>query len=216
MDQGPARQWHKPVGPNNGQVARLLAVFNDAKAVRHPDAWRVRMLLASHGLRRSDAENLLPCCFDPADMTVRTKEKKTGKWTKRPLNPDLWPHIWNYVSKLEPTTPRLIPDIVTSKKWKRICKAAGLPYGEVRFHDTRVTFTSELAANDVPTGVAQKLLNHSTARLTNEVYTDFDPTLRPAINRLPGKAWTKNITQEDVADQDVTKPPQDTSEAEAA
>jgi integrase len=182
-------QWRKPRALVATQVKRLLALFDDTKIVEHPLAWKVRLLLAFHGIRRSDIEKMKPADFDAETMRVRAREKKTKKWAWRDINKDAWSVIWPYVASLSPHAQRIFPDTVTSKKWKRICAAAGLVYKEFRFHDTRVTFASAMAEKKVPTGVTQKLLNHSTAELTNSVYTDFDPTLRPAVEELPVAAW---------------------------
>lgn len=193
QDKAPP-QWRKPVALRDTQMKKLLALFNDTTVVQHPDAWRVRILLAaSCGLRRSDIENLKPADFDTETMSIRIREKKTGKFTLRPIHPGAWAMIWPYISSLPETAKRLFPDTHTSKKWEKICKAIGAPYPGFRYHDLRITFTSALAANDVPTGVAQKLLNHSTSRLTNDVYTDFDPTLRRAIDRVPVDAWIEEV-----------------------
>ena len=37
--------------------------------------------------------------------------------------------------------------------------------------------------------VTERLLEHSSPRLTNEVYTNVDPVLRQAINQLPVREW---------------------------
>lgn len=191
------------------KFAQLLGLFNDRTYTKHPEAWRVRILLAgATGLRIGDIERLQPADFDPSDQTVRTVSKKTKKeFAKRPIPTVAWGLIWPYVqSRL--TETRLFPDTFTSQVWTRIRRAAGLPTplskkekregkeppGQTfHFHDLRVLFTSALAAQKVPTGVAQKLLEHSTARLTNEVYTDFDPTLRPAVEALPVADWIKEV-----------------------
>jgi hypothetical protein len=35
----------------------------------------------------------------------------------------------------------------------------------------------------------QRLLEHSTPQLTNDVYTNVDPVLRQAISQLPVSDW---------------------------
>jgi hypothetical protein len=44
-----------------------------------------------------------------------------------------------------------------------------------------------------PTGVTQKMLNHSTPNMTNDVYTHFDPALKVFVERLPGGQWMKDV-----------------------
>jgi len=60
---------------------------------------------------------------------------------------------------------------------------------ELKFHDLRKTFASLLAQRGVSTAVTQRLLEHSTPQLTNEVYTNVDPVLREAVNLLPVAEW---------------------------
>jgi len=124
-----------------------------------------------------------------------------------PIPAAAWVIIWPYVQQ-RLGEPRLFPDTFTSKTWTRLRRAAGLPVPlskkekregkrppaqTFHFHDLRVLFASGLAVAKVPTGVTQKLLEHSTAALTNEVYTDFDPTLRPAVELLPVADWLREV-----------------------
>ena len=60
---------------------------------------------------------------------------------------------------------------------------------KLKFHDLRKTFASLLAQRGVSTAVTQRLLEHSTPQLTNEVYTNVDPVLRRAVDRLPVREW---------------------------
>jgi len=60
---------------------------------------------------------------------------------------------------------------------------------ELKFHDLRKTFASLLAQRGVSTAVTQRLLEHSTPRLTNDVYTNVDPVLREAVDTLPVGEW---------------------------
>ncbi|OHB66513.1 MAG: hypothetical protein A2Y77_02275 [Planctomycetes bacterium RBG_13_62_9] len=79
------------------------------------------------------------------------------------------------------------PDKFSPKKWVRIRKTGDLP--ELKFHDLRKTFASLLAQRGVSTAVTQRLLEHSSPQLTNEVYTNVDPVLRQAIGLLPVAEW---------------------------
>jgi len=81
----------------------------------------------------------------------------------------------------------LFTDNFSHKRWKKICKDAGL--GDLKFHDLRKTFGSILAQNGVSTAVTQKLLEHSSPSLTNKVYTTVDPVLRHAVEQLPVGEW---------------------------
>ena len=81
----------------------------------------------------------------------------------------------------------MFTDNFSHKRWKKICKDAGL--GDLKFHDLRKTFGSILAQNGVSTAVTQKLLEHSSPSLTNKVYTTVDPVLRHAVEQLPVGEW---------------------------
>ncbi len=70
---------------------------------------------------------------------------------------------------------------------ERIRTAVKLP--DLKFHDLRKTFASLLAQRGVSTTVIQRLLEHSSPQLTNDVYTNVDPVLRDAINLLPVADW---------------------------
>ena len=75
----------------------------------------------------------------------------------------------------------------STKKWEKIRHKAGL--SDLKFHDLRKTFASLLAQQGVSTAVTQRLLEHSSPQLTNDVYTNVDPVLRQAINLLPVAEW---------------------------
>ena len=60
---------------------------------------------------------------------------------------------------------------------------------DLKFHDLRRTFASLLAQRGVSTAVTQRLLEHSTPHLTEQVYTNVDPVLRQAISLLPVAEW---------------------------
>jgi integrase len=60
---------------------------------------------------------------------------------------------------------------------------------KLKFHDLRKTFASVLAQRGVSTAVTQRLLEHSTPKLTNDVYTNVAPVLRQAIGQLPVAEW---------------------------
>ena len=63
----------------------------------------------------------------------------------------------------------------------------GLP--KLQFHTLRKTFASLLAQKGVSTAVTQRLLEHSSPQLTNDVYTNVDPVLRQAVGLLPVADW---------------------------
>jgi integrase len=61
--------------------------------------------------------------------------------------------------------------------------------GDFKFHDLRKTFGSVLAQNGVSAAVTQRLPEHSSADLTNKVYTNVDPVLRQAVDLIPAVEW---------------------------
>ena len=93
----------------------------------------------------------------------------------------------NYVATLPDGQEQLFTDRFTSKKWNRVRGRVGMP--KLKFHDLRKTFASLLAQRGVSMAVTQRLLEHSSPQLTNDVYTNVDPVLRDAVNLLPVADW---------------------------
>ena len=68
------------------------------------------------------------------------------------------------------------------KAWAEITKGAGLP--DLRWHDLRHDFASQLVMRDVPLFTVQKLLGHSNPKMTMR-YAKLAPgTLADAVNML--------------------------------
>ena len=82
---------------------------------------------------------------------------------------------------------KLFSDNFNYKRWKKICKKAGL--FDFKFHDIRKTFASVLSQKGISTAVTQRLLEHSSPNLTNKVYTNVDPVLRHAVEQIPVSKW---------------------------
>ena len=93
----------------------------------------------------------------------------------------------NHVAGLPEGQERLFPDRFSPKKWDRVRKKVKVP--GLTFQILRKTFASLLAQRGVSTAVTQRLLEHSSPQLTNDVYTNVDPVLRQAINQLPVADW---------------------------
>jgi integrase len=106
---------------------------------------------------------------------------------ERPVPEQITTELSNYVVTLPDGQELLFADRFSPKKWEKIRCKAGLP--ELKFHDLRKTFASLLAQRGVSTAVTQRLLEHSSPQLTNDVYTNVDPVLRQAINLLPVAEW---------------------------
>ena len=106
---------------------------------------------------------------------------------ERPVPEVIMTELSNYVAALPDGQERLFGDRFSPKRWEKIRKALDLP--NLKFHDLRKTFASLLAQRGVSTAVTQRLLEHSSPRLTNDVYTDVDPVLRQAVSLLPVREW---------------------------
>ncbi len=164
------------------QVTRLINVASE-----YP-AWRIRVLLAvTTGLRRGDIEALRIGDINFEQNTIATKNRKASKSMERPVPEAMMTDLSNYVATLPDGQEGLFSDTFTSKKWNFIREGAGLP--DLKFHDLRKTFASLLAQRGVSTAVTQRLLEHSTPQLTNNVYINTDPALRDAVDRLPIDDW---------------------------
>ncbi|MBN2133713.1 MAG: site-specific integrase [Sedimentisphaerales bacterium] len=150
---------------------------------------RLRVLLAvTTGLRRGDIEVIRVGDIHFDRNTVATRNRKAGKaMPERPVPGQVMTELSNYVATLPEGQERLFTDRFTSKKWNKVREAFGMP--DLKFHDLRKTFASLLAQRGVSTAVTQRLLEHSSPQLTNEVYTNVDPALREAVNLLPVTEW---------------------------
>jgi len=92
-----------------------------------------------------------------------------------------------YVSGLDSEQEKIFVDCLKQYRWNQIRKKLGL--GDFKFHDLRKTFGFVLAQNGISTAVIQKLLEHSSADLTNKVYMNVDPVLRQAVDLIPACDW---------------------------
>jgi len=153
------------------------------------ESWYIRVLLAvTTGLRKNDIESLEIGDLDFENHSVHTHSKKTRKsMAQRPLPSAVIPVLTKYVGELPAGQVRLLSDSNTHKKWKAIRSRAGLP--DLRFHDLRSVFSSALQARGVSLSVVQTLLEHSSPSLTARTYTQTDPMLTPAVERLPVNEW---------------------------
>ena len=174
----------KPVTALSAQQVRDLLT-----AVSRYPTLRLRVLLAvTTGLRRGDIEAIRIGDIHFDRNTIATRNRKAGKvMPERPIPEEIMTELSNYVATLPDGQERLFTDKFSPKRWDKIRKVVGLP--ELRFHDLRKTFASLLAQRGVSTAVTQRLLEHSSPQLTNDVYTSVDPVLRQAVNQLPVSEW---------------------------
>jgi len=150
---------------------------------------RLRVLLAvTTGLRRGDIEAIRIGDIHLDRNTIATRNRKARKaMPERPIPEAIMTELSNYAAALPEGQERIFADRFRSKRWDKIRTKLGLP--ELKFHDLRKTFASLLAQRGVSTAVTQRLLEHSSPRLTNDVYTNVDPVLRQAIGLLPVSDW---------------------------
>jgi len=159
------------------------------KLVSNYPTLRLRVLLAvTTGLRRGDIEAIRigDIHFDRNTITTRNRKAKKSM-AERPIPEQIATELSNYVATLSDGQELLFADRFSAKKWDKIRRKAGLP--DLKFHDLRRTFASLLAQRGVSTAVTQRLLEHSSPQLTNDVYTNVDPVLRQAIGLLPVAEW---------------------------
>jgi integrase len=173
----------KPVKSLNAQVKNLL------KTAQPYASMKIRILLAlGTGLRRGDIESLKISDIDFEKNCITTSSRKTRKsMGARPVPVVIIIELKKYLNDLNCDDKKLFDDNFNYKKWKKICKKAGL--FDLKFHDLRKTFCSVLAQNGISTAVTQRLLEHSSPYLTNKVYTNVDPVLRYAVEQIPVSDW---------------------------
>jgi integrase len=140
------------------------------------------------GLRRGDIESLKISDIDFEKNCITTSSRKTRKsMGAHPVPVVIIIELKKYLNGLYFDEKKLFDDNFNYKRWKKICRKAGL--FDLKFHDLRRTFCSVLAQNGVSTAVTQRLLEHSSPYLTNKVYTNVDPVLRHAIEQIPVSDW---------------------------
>ncbi len=174
----------KPVTALSVQQVRDLLTT----ALKYPPV-RLRVLLAvTTGLRRGDIEAIRIGDLHFDRNTISTRNRKAGKaMPERPVPEAIMTELSNYVATLPDGQERLLPDRFSTKRWNRVRTQIKLP--GLTFQVLRKTFASLLAQRGASTAVTQRLLEHSSPQLTNEVYTNVEPVLRQAINLLPVADW---------------------------
>ncbi len=168
---------------NEIQIKDLLITAEQYQSIK------MRILLAlGTGLRCNDIESLKVSDLDFVKNCITTVSKKTGKGMgSRPVAAEVMAELKKFLIAANSQHTKLFNDNFSHKKWKKICKDAGL--ADLKFHDLRKTFGSMLAQRGVSTAVTQRLLEHSSSRLTNKIYTNVDPVLRQSVNQLPIAQW---------------------------
>jgi len=168
---------------DESQIRKLLSATESDPAIY------MQILLAlGTGLRRGDIENIKVSDIDFVKNSITTNSKKTKKtMASRPVSSHIIKELKFYVDSLPQGQELLFTDVFSYKKWNTICNKIQLP--GLKFHDLRKTFASVLAQRGVSTAVTQRLLEHSSLKLTNKIYTNVDPVLRQSVDQLPIEQW---------------------------
>jgi integrase len=165
------------------QIKKLLSTSK-----RYKTMWMRILLALGTGLRLRDIEIWRISDIDFENIYVTTRSKKTRKsMGSRPVPVPIMAELKKYVSGLDAKQENIFTDNFSRYRWKKIRQKLGLD--DFTFHDLRKTFGSVLAQRGVSTAVIQKLLEHSSADLTNKVYTNVDPVLRHAVDQIPAGDW---------------------------
>jgi len=146
---------------NSTQIKKLLSAAEPYQTMR------LRILLAlGTGLRRGDIEAMKIDDVDFINSNITTTSKKTRKCMgSRPVPASVMKELRTYVDGLNSEQRRLFNKNFSHKRWRKICKDAGL--ADLKFHDLRKTFCSILAQNGVSTALTQRLLEHLSPNFTN-------------------------------------------------
>jgi len=118
--------------------------------------------------------------FESSYVTIKSMDS-------RPVSAPIMAELKKYVSGLNSEQEKKFIDRFKQYRWNRIREELGS--GDFTFHDLCKTFGSVLAQKGVSTAVIQRLLEHSSADLTNKVYTNVDPVLRQAVDQIPASEW---------------------------
>ncbi|MCZ6876694.1 MAG: tyrosine-type recombinase/integrase [Acidobacteria bacterium] len=134
---------------------------------------RLTTLKTEHSQRRVD------CSDDLLATLVALKKQRQEEVLKRGSNA-ISP--WVFANEKGDR-----PDIgnIKVKNFKRVLRKAGLR--EIRYHDLRHTYASQLLAQGEPVTYVSQQLGHANPQITFKVYAHWIPneSQRQAVNRLP-------------------------------
>ena len=134
---------------------------------------KLTTLKTKHGRRRVD-------CSDDLLATLAALRKQRQEETLRRGSNASSP--WVFANEKGAR-----PDIgnIKVKNFKRVLRKAGLR--DIRYHDLRHTYASQLLAQGEPVTYVSQQLGHANSHITFKVYAHWIPnkSQRQAVNRLP-------------------------------
>jgi integrase len=161
------------------QVGAVLAACRS-------ETWRMRVLLSLvTGLRSHDIDTLQKNNVNISDMSIDTRSQKTNKvFVGRPLPESVKPYLVSYLGTIRDGL--LFPDNNIRRAWESIRDRAGLL--ECTRHDLRRVFSTSI---QMTSGLqaAMELMEHSSAAISLNHYTDQMAVLRIRVNQLPVQQW---------------------------
>lgn len=146
------------------------------------EAWRIRILISlTTGLRKNDTDSLRVAEIDMAGLSVTTAAFKTGKGKMWPLPDKMADVLTAYIEGLPDDQTELFADRNIRKVWDSF--RAGVTRQDLR----RTSSTLMQLIGSI--GQARDLLQHASARTTEQFYTDKDLIARWKVNQLPVDKW---------------------------
>lgn len=168
----------------------------------YPTVGALVMVLLSTGMRVGEALSIKWDDIDRSLGHITLSATKNGKQRHVPINAafrEVLDQLANFDSTLCPER-WLFPGVLSEKpmcrpvrSWKKACLAAGLPKS-LRFHDLRHIYASICVKEGVPLYTVQRLLGHSSIRMTERYASLARCDLQVASERV-AQALAVNVTE---------------------
>lgn len=181
------------------ELRRLGEAMEEAEYLRSitPVSLACIRLLLFTGARAGEILGLQWSMIDCERGVARLPDSKTGAKTLRLPEPAL------AVLRSIPRTPGN-PYVLVGRyggplgyphyAWRRLCASAGIK--NVRIHDIRHTYASQLVMSGVPLPLLQRLLGHSSPQMTNRYIAWADDPVQQAAD-AGGALIAKMLTPDD-------------------
>jgi len=139
---------------------------------------KVTTLKTKNGRRRVD-------CSDHLLETLAALKKKRQEEALQRGSNEISEWVW-----VNEKGQRIDIGNVKVKSFKRVLRKAGLR--EIRYHDLRHSYASQLLAQGEPVTYVSQQLGHANPQITFNVYAHWIPnkSQRKAVNRLPSLRTT--------------------------